>query len=394
MSRCMVGIGGTGARVLESFVHLCAMGLGPDRVRLLVVDQDRGNGNVNRLEETVKQYRKIRGDFGLGALPRPSLFSTDIELSHDAQGAEIISWEPVPNGGGTSLREYFGYADLANTESTRHLADLCDFLYSDKEMDLKWGGGFRGRPSVGAPAMARIRDQITEAPWSDIVRDLQDGCGTEKQARFFVCGSVFGAAGAAGFPTIARVIRNDSMKWDGAANLHIGGAPLLPYFGYPMPNPPPTDRDFADPRGFALNAKAALHYYANAWDAEQVYDAVYLLGNQELDGQDKPFEPDGLPQKNPAHFIEMHAALAAADFLNRGHEDQPGSTKQYHVGRARLTSVSWQDVPGNVLRFTMKDYPDFQKALLSFAVFSFSFLAFYDMLLGRDIERQRCALPW
>ena len=36
----VIGIGGTGARVVEARVHCCAAGLGPEQLSLLIVDPD------------------------------------------------------------------------------------------------------------------------------------------------------------------------------------------------------------------------------------------------------------------------------------------------------------------------------------------------------------------
>ena len=41
----LICAGGSGVRVLESMIHLCAMGLGPDELRVLAVDPDNANAS-------------------------------------------------------------------------------------------------------------------------------------------------------------------------------------------------------------------------------------------------------------------------------------------------------------------------------------------------------------
>ena len=53
--------------------------------------------------------------------------------------------------------------------------------------------------------------------------------------------SAFGGTGAAGFPTIARILHNTLKKdQDGNCVANIGGALVLPYFQFP---PAPTDEE-------------------------------------------------------------------------------------------------------------------------------------------------------
>ncbi len=44
--------GGTGAKVAEALVHLCATGMGPEHVHVLFVDADTTNGNLQRARAT------------------------------------------------------------------------------------------------------------------------------------------------------------------------------------------------------------------------------------------------------------------------------------------------------------------------------------------------------
>ena len=55
----LIGIGGTGMRCLESFVHTCAIGLYDNtEVHMLALDTDEHNGNFKRLRDLQSDYRK------------------------------------------------------------------------------------------------------------------------------------------------------------------------------------------------------------------------------------------------------------------------------------------------------------------------------------------------
>ena len=57
----VIAIGGTGMRCLESFVHLCAVGLFDDKeINVLTLDTDAQNGNKERTESLIHLYSSIK----------------------------------------------------------------------------------------------------------------------------------------------------------------------------------------------------------------------------------------------------------------------------------------------------------------------------------------------
>ena len=59
----VIAIGGTGMRCLESFVHLCAIGMfDNEEIEILTLDTDYANGNKGRVERLIKQYNKVKTD--------------------------------------------------------------------------------------------------------------------------------------------------------------------------------------------------------------------------------------------------------------------------------------------------------------------------------------------
>ena len=76
----IIGIGGTGMRCIESFVHLCAMCLFDEtEIHLLAMDTDKDNGNFKRFTELQECYLKTKGVNKTHYSFKDSLFSANIK---------------------------------------------------------------------------------------------------------------------------------------------------------------------------------------------------------------------------------------------------------------------------------------------------------------------------
>lgn len=73
----LIGIGGTGSRVIESVIHLCAAGLGPDTLHIFLIDPDQGNGNLTNTTTLIKNYTRLRKLFYESGSGNPC-FKTEI----------------------------------------------------------------------------------------------------------------------------------------------------------------------------------------------------------------------------------------------------------------------------------------------------------------------------
>ena len=61
----VIGIGGTGMRCLESFVHMCAMGMFDNKeINILTLDTDQENGNLKRVWDLIDLYNRIKNPTG------------------------------------------------------------------------------------------------------------------------------------------------------------------------------------------------------------------------------------------------------------------------------------------------------------------------------------------
>src|SRR5689334_236385 len=60
--RIAIAMGGSGARCAEALAYLCAAGLGPNDLTVLIADADTQNFNVVRAVEVLGIYAKLQGE--------------------------------------------------------------------------------------------------------------------------------------------------------------------------------------------------------------------------------------------------------------------------------------------------------------------------------------------
>jgi hypothetical protein len=384
MSCYVIGIGGTGAKCVEALIHLCAAGLMPDRrssqgewlgreeLYVAFVDPDTNNGSLDRARETLGQYAKC-GTLKLG---ETDLFKTQINFV-----PEHVVWSPFANDARPRLDSFFRYNALGDdTESVRHLFDV---LFSREEKETTLEKGFRGHPSIGAAVLASTLNLGEEQPWRMLRERIKQDVGASQDAKIILVGSIFGGTGAAGLPTIARLIRNEFGK--DVARAKIGGVLVLPYFSFDTV----TDEGMrADSENFLLSTQAALKYYHQQAEAGRqmdldVFNAVYTVGEAEL-SRVKTASLGSKDQRNEQHFIEMYAALAALDFFGGG----TGGERYRTVARASAGRLVWDDLP-----FTNAE--QLKVKIRQLTRFAFAYLSSYYPML-KDIERRGKAFraPW
>ncbi len=321
MSNHVVAIGGSGARCAEAFVYLCAAGLGPQNrhVELLFVDPDQANFNLERAKRVADLFASVQGN-------DRALTSTTLSTK---------TWSPLQNQNET-FADALSYSALQGAAG--HLLDL---LTTPEERDVALNIGFRARPSIGsaiftlaaqAPAGQGEDAAAAEAnPWAQIRASVAQGGG---EVRVFAMGSTFGGTGAAGLPTVPKLIRPPN---HGGNNLTTGCALLLPYFGFPQPANQ-QQAPHAEPAAYLANAYSALKYYARE---RGLYDRLYVLGCDAMPQQHN-FSLGGASQDNRGDIVEMLAALATCHFLR---DPQPAAGQPVcFVSRQNDNAFEWTDL--------------------------------------------------
>ena len=372
MSYYAIGIGGTGAKFLESLVHLAAAGMMPDGdLYVLFVDPDAANGSRARVQQTVDYYRQCKNNITFG---QTSLLQTKI---NPIDSVASLHWSPFTDAN-PSLGDFFDYGNLnqADDKTRAAAAHLFEVLYSPTERTTPLAKGFHGHPSIGSAVMAQTINFNQEDTWSTFRAQIAN----DSNPKIFLSGSIFGGTGASGFPTIAKLVRDEF------ENVKLGGALVLPYFKFISEegsNEETSEEDAKKNRDelkakseyFLMNTQAALKYYYQL-NQTDIYNAVYLLGNE---SQTEVANFSGGPeQENASHFIEIYAALAAIDFFKNDFE---GS--QYFVtARAKKDRLQWSDLPdganGNTIR----------TGIGQLARFAFAYLHMYQPKL-QEIRKNR-----
>ena len=328
-SMFFVAVGGSGCKTLEAFIHLCAAGLGPDDCWVGLADQDHNNGHANQLRHLLNVYQKARdllrpaGQDTLGSSTR--LFATRLSLPP----GDVV-WQPLSNEHATLQKDIVNKPLLSENEKS-----LLGNLFSPEEQELSLNWGFRGRPNLGAATLAHAAGGL--GFWKNLTASVTGGAKNAADVRVFFTASVCGGTGAAGFPTLSRMLKRDATGLDVA----FGGALLLPYFSFPAPDDAIKEGLSADSAMFQEQSAAALSYYEHLMRREPVFDTIYLVGWDELISL--PIRAIGGPlQRNPPLVPELYAALAASGFLST--DPVPDQPIQY-TGRSDGKAVGWNDLP-------------------------------------------------
>ena len=323
MSYYFVSIGGTGAKVMESLTHLCIAGLLPENERLYIaaIDPDVGNGNLERTSTALNNFAAFQ-NFSVGN--DTPLFKNKISI------VRPFPWNPT--GHDKTLD------DLIEFHRNKNAGKLYAALYTRRERSTTLNEGFRGHPSIGAAVLAKNFDDRTK--WTTLTAQIEKSLGEGDTVKIFLAGSVFGGTGAAGLPTVARLLRNNLADY--ADRISIGGVLILPYFSFtPTDN---FDALFARSENFLPNTKAALKFYA---ERENLFDATYFVGDTMMTPVSE-FSVGSANQRNEAHIVELYAALAAADFFARP-INAPKIFK--YICRHERDKFSWDDLPTSRERF-------------------------------------------
>lgn len=351
----LIGIGGTGAKIVESALYLLSAGVGPPgKVFVCLIDQDNSNGNVRRTEALLELLRNLKEDFRPGHPNRidwtaaeqdggTRLFSIDVEPLFET----TAHWRPAPDNMPT-LRHILKHQELPDDEK-----DLFNLLFrdenaqpSDKEQTMDLAEGYRGRAHVGAAALvAAVHHDQPE--FLSRILELMQASNNGEDIRIFMAGSLFGGTGAAGFPTIARMLHkmrapenSHDIKGD---KVRIAGALMLPYFSFGKPED--ANANVITTPQLLPQARVAVDFYQNLLKQEGVFDRLYVSG------WDKMFElgyhqPGKEAQKNPALLPELVGAMAAMDFFTLPMAEI-AADKPLVAARRTAGSFGWADIPGH-----------------------------------------------
>jgi hypothetical protein len=348
----IIGIGGTGAKCVESSVHLGSVGLFTEEpIKVLFIDADETNGNLERARNCLNIYQESFNLMLGGDKKECPWMKTKIE--------SFNPWSPFSQQSmNKELKTFFNYNIIKQNQPT--LANLFDVLYTQEEQEASLDIGFRGRPAIGSAVMSQVDlDKLDREPWGTLIKEIQADVSSGKNPKVFLCGSIFGGTGASGLPTIARLIDNKLKRLNVRDRVKIGCLFVLPYFGFaPAPGENP-DGVYARSEQFLLNTEAALKYYVT--QGQEIFDSVYLLGNENFSRVE--FSIGKNSQRNQPHFIELYAGLAVRHFLLNTPNEKGAVVL---ISRENKDKLTWADIP---------DQDEVKQKLVNATRFAYTWLA-------------------
>lgn len=321
MSLYVLGVGGTGARCIRALTYLCSAGFLPgESLNIYFVDADETNGNLNESIETVDKYVQIKNQLKVSgsSFGDSEIFSTNL-INHRI-------WSPFTKyQTSMSLEDVFKYENMPQTER-----ELFEVLYPKKKRESTFENGFLGWPSVGSSIVAKEFESFDK---------LFNAITSDSNAKVFLMGSIFGGTGAAGIPTLVKLIKKAvGESSNESISRKIGVLLMLPYFNF-------KDIDNDDPsaksENFKLKTKMALEYYYNQ-KFYDLCDSIYSLSDNFLTKTSDETTKGGTSQKNDPHFLELYAGLMAVDFFSK--IDQEGGAKYNEVSRNSAREINWNDL--------------------------------------------------
>ncbi|MEI6853982.1 MAG: hypothetical protein WCL06_14140, partial [Bacteroidota bacterium] len=331
----VIAVGGTGMRCLESFTHLCAIGLFDDQeIEILTLDTDQFNGNKDKSEKLVQLYSRVKTSDGISSPNTDTFFSAKLNLHRFWTNYEGIGRETYRNI--TKITS----GSKEQQEDNKLLSDL--FLEQGTVQEFNLSHGYRAQTHLGSLLMyhgiieaARSLLKGTDVKVEEkeletfLLKLEQAGEG----ARVFIFGSVFGGTGASSIPVIPKAfkdaieIRSEGKSSIDLSKVKFGSTLLTEYFSFKKPDRKQTekkdDRVIADSSYFSLNSQAALQFYQNDPTVQTTYKVLYHIGwpieSKSFDGDKKEEKTNtgGATQKNPCHITELMCACAAYDFFKR-----------------------------------------------------------------------------
>lgn len=304
MATCyLIAIGGTGARVLTSLYHLCAAGAfqrSDFNFKILCVDSDASNGNIEELKITMEKYNALNNV--LHIFP---------EINTAGKGG---FWSPQPRPS-ESMSEIVHKSDFSDNGKK-----LMDLLYTYAEQNQPLPRGYYGHTVIGSYFIHKeIVDSDGEYTrvWKEFIGNID-----ANKDKVFIIGSLFGGTGASGIPTISRIIHDNNPK------VKIGAMLVMQYFDIAKKINDNNNNGIGkiDSSLFIPKIRSALNFYGGQ-GFDKVFETMYFIGESEGKFMMVKNNNGGPEQKNKANHIEALAAAAVLDFMLD--EDDEYSVKFY-----------------------------------------------------------------
>ncbi len=333
MSKFVIAIGGTGMRCLESFVHLCAIGMfDNEEINILTLDTDQTNGNKGRVEQLIDLYQRVKSE-------KPDMIDGGSPNANTFFSAKINLYRFFTDYNATERKTFQNLSRMnsGTTEQKEDNRELSELMLDEGVRNFALDHGYRAQTHLGSMLMY---NGIVEAARS-VAADKSKAKSQDKElatfatklaqdasnAMVFVFGSVFGGTGASSIPVIpvalteaVRIVSGGSQSLD-LKVVKFGATLLTKYFTFKAPDKSQKEKEkiIADASNFALNSQAALQFYQADPTVKSCYKRLYHIGwpitSIDFTGEATKTITGGAEQKNDCHVVELLSACAAYDFF-------------------------------------------------------------------------------
>ncbi len=276
----VVCIGGSGLRVLRSFIMLLSSGYDIPGyiVRPYIVDPHLQSTDLKFATELITKYNALQSNDNSGFVKAPLYI----------ESLDNLNVMKVDDTFAKLFGDFIGYREMGNHTIEQNIVDM---LYNNINIEKSMNVGFKGSPNVGSVV---FQDFINGSWFQHNFANLTSN------DKVILVGSLFGGTGASGIPAIAKALKAMNL------NIEVAAIALTPYFKLKKPDPTAVDKEI-DSDIFDIKSLAALNFYKQN---NPGIDNFYIVG----DSDSKDYDYDELNQGNSAHFIEMVAATAVKHF--------------------------------------------------------------------------------
>lgn len=331
-------IGGTGERVMKSITMLMAAGMSTNGYTVIpiIIDPHLDLNEKKNLQTLIDKYIAINKSLKKDGNAPIGYFNSEMQLIGNINTqTNNVNKEA---GDDRPFSEFLNVGNLGKNSLNNYLVQT---LYTTDSLNSRLSVGFRGNPNVGTVV---LEEMLSGASWYDA---FKNHCG--QNDRVFIISSIFGGTGASGYPLLERKIR-ETKDSQTVSKVFMGAVTVLPYYGLTDAK---KNNSKIDSANFKTKAKAALAYYENTVKS----DLLYYVGESELQAY---HENDEKKQEDKANFIELVAASALFDFLQR----QRPKERQY------LTRAIKKDVSSIDLSTAGDGYAPIVKCIADFKILS------------------------
>lgn len=369
----IIAIGGSGERILKSFVMLMAAGVpvGAEHIHPVIIDNDENSHALKQCLDLIRFYRSNPISLQPDEHSKTGAHHLYDMVSEDPQDwgsffSAKIDRPVVLNRAGSAIGNLANVIGGIDDESNPHykiVKEELDLLFTQDDLDMPLHVGFVGNPNIGSIVLNSL--SLQENAFKEIKDNLASNDGV------IVLGSLFGGTGAAGIPLVVNTLHAIAP----ANRPTIGTVAVLPYFklqGDDQAHIIDVDRWDVNSDSFETKTRAALMYYDQYMKDQVNYQ--YYVG----DGDAKDvFEHNvgGDSQNNRTHIVELLSAMSIIDFSKQsGHGNVTykipiwGINQSEGVSSTNISGVSNTAVKKAIAKFQMLEVIFKNPNFLTFAV--------------------------